>query len=635
MTGGANTTDVQLSSVTTNLQMAQNGTVVYAVTSPSPFFNTTSIVCATTLSGSSGIFINGTSQTLATNNTLAYAAATTTTQQFGISTTATFTLGEAMIFDGAVTDIDRRNVEGYLAQKWGLQPNLPATHPYYATSTTQLYKRPVFQRPFSPVDITGCSLWLDGADPSSMTFSSGTNVSVWKDKSGLANNAVQATAGYQPTYTTDAGYPAILFNSASTNYLNGGPLLASTSFSWFTVFRALTTTTTQYIFIDYKRETNQAFVQANTTTTGTADGYVFYGTTPNATFKTGSYSSVGTNKTLLEIVDSPGNNTSNFFRDGNALSTTFTNNGGTAISTDSYGYILGAGKNPSVFTSNCLNGYIYEVIVFLSELSSPQRQQVESYLAWKWGLVSNLTPSTHPGKTLPAFSTVFSPKSVSGMSLWLDAADPTTVTGTSSVTNVVDKSGNNIVLTNANGFSYPNNTFNGRYPSFYCPNGYTSSHLGYTSSFSQTTPFTVFFLAQYTSASDVSGYIMDSSPSGSSNREYTLGSYLGSPFGSSATTGLMRNPCIVCMNWIGGTSSTYINGSSNYSGSLTGFTTGGITIGNRYSINESWPGHICEFIWYSGTLSTSQRQQVEGYLAWKWGLQANLPDSHAFKKIKP
>ena len=41
-------------------------------------------------------------------------------------------------------------------------------------------------------------------------------------------------------------------------------------------------------------------------------------------------------------------------------------------------------------------------------------------------------------------------------------------------------------------------------------------------------------------------------------------------------------------------------------------------------------GHICELMFYNGVVPTTQRQQIEGYLAWKWGLQANLPAGHPY-----
>ena len=34
---------------------------------------------------------------------------------------------------------------------------------------------------------------------------------------------------------------------------------------------------------------------------------------------------------------------------------------------------------------------------------------------------------------------------------------------------------------------------------------------------------------------------------------------------------------------------------------------------------------------YDTTLNTRQQQDIEGYLAWKWGLQSNLPAYHPYK----
>jgi len=42
-----------------------------------------------------------------------------------------------------------------------------------------------------------------------------------------------------------------------------------------------------------------------------------------------------------------------------------------------------------------------------------------------------------------------------------------------------------------------------------------------------------------------------------------------------------------------------------------------------------------EFIIVSGTLSTSDRQKLEGYMAWKWGTEASLPSDHPYKLSPP
>ena len=39
----------------------------------------------------------------------------------------------------------------------------------------------------------GCVTWLDGADDDVFTFSSGTSVYEWRDKSGYNNNVYQST----------------------------------------------------------------------------------------------------------------------------------------------------------------------------------------------------------------------------------------------------------------------------------------------------------------------------------------------------------------------------------------------------------------------------------------------------------
>jgi hypothetical protein len=46
-------------------------------------------------------------------------------------------------------------------------------------------------------------------------------------------------------------------------------------------------------------------------------------------------------------------------------------------------------------------------------------------------------------------------------------------------------------------------------------------------------------------------------------------------------------------------------------------------------------GDMGEVLVYNRALSTQDRQTVEGYLAWKWGLQNNLPTTHPYYNINP
>jgi hypothetical protein len=83
----------------------------------------------------------------------------------------------------------------------------------------------------------------------------------------------------------------------------------------------------------------------------------------------------------------------------------------------------------------------------------------------------------------------------------------------------------------------------------------------------------------------------------------------------------------------------YVNGSSLSSqnlsytpGNATGFLIGRRTAGGQ----EFLRGNICEIVAISNnTLGTVDRQKIEGYLAWKWGLQGSLPANHPYKNAKP
>ncbi len=83
-------------------------------------------------------------------------------------------------------------------------------------------------------------------------------------------------------------------------------------------------------------------------------------------------------------------------------------NGSLLTQTSSYTYTIGGnpayqiGYRHTDQTTSFLDcdAYFAEILVFNSQITTTQRQQIEGYLAWKWGLVSSL-PSTHPYKLFP------------------------------------------------------------------------------------------------------------------------------------------------------------------------------------------------------------------------------------------
>ena len=72
-----------------------------------------------------------------------------------------------------------------------------------------------------------------------------------------------------------------------------------------------------------------------------------------------------------------------------------------------------------------------------------------------------------------------------------------------------------------------------------------------------------------------------------------------------------------------------VNGEENgNSGSLT-IATGTI------SFTPAYASDLAEILFFTGDMTTAGRQQIEGYLAHKWGLQGSLPANHPFKSSAP
>ena len=81
-------------------------------------------------------------------------------------------------------------------------------------------------------------------------------------------------------------------------------------------------------------------------------------------------------------------------------------------------------------------------------------------------------------------------------------------------------------------------------------------------------------------------------------------------------------------------------------GNLTGNNTntnGASTLNPEFPLqigavgNNTWPltGYIAEVCFFRTPLNNLNRQLIEGYLAWKWGLEANLPIGHPYKNFPP
>tara|TARA_R110001592_G_scaffold102305_2_gene288946 strand:+ start:1345 stop:4500 length:3156 start_codon:yes stop_codon:yes gene_type:complete len=62
----------------------------------------------------------------------------------------------------------------------------------------------------------------------------------------------------------------------------------------------------------------------------------------------------------------------------------------------------------------------------------------------------------------------------------------------------------------------------------------------------------------------------------------------------------------------------------------------GITTGCNYDkTGDFFDGQIAEYLICDGVQSTADRQKIEGYLAWKWGIESVLPVGHPYKSAPP
>ena len=237
--------------------------------------------------------------------------------------------------------------------------------------------------PFKPTDIGGCALWLDGADSSSIILATGSNVSTWIDKSSLANNFSNSSGTFSTKTTTPGGYPSIFVNGGQMTSISNNATTGNSSRSIFMI-------------------------------TQTVGGVSRFGTgshggaTPPNTY--GYDLNVGGGTLWCPYVynasditfSSPNSNMYCLFSDYNSATSTLrgivnftlTASNSTTLNTTATPWYLGL--RPDGFGS--VSAYVCEIIQYNLILTTAQRQQLEGYLAQKWGMQANL-PTGSPGRT--------------------------------------------------------------------------------------------------------------------------------------------------------------------------------------------------------------------------------------------
>jgi hypothetical protein len=338
---------------------------------------------------------------------------------------------------------------------------------------------------FDPTTIPGCQIWFDAADLSSITLS-GSNVTQWRDKSGNGRNAVPTTGAFQYATTFNGSYPSIFGANTGGNGLiasiSSFPLLNPSNV--FAVFRntGLNSGTNSFPYLfNITSASNRAYA------------YCYNQTTTPGLMRISAGSGIADSATTVNTT------VSQVFSMQMGASSTLTYQNGTLASTSG---ITGASLTSTITigghtTSNAWTGHLCEFIINTNNITSSERQQIEGYLAWKWGLQASL-PSTHPYSNtyslVRPFLRAFQPTDLpTSCLLWFDGGDATTLTlSGSNVTAWRDKSGNanNITSFSATQPTYSTST---RLLTFTNGTGTTTSSISLTS----TTSYSIFYVISF------------------------------------------------------------------------------------------------------------------------------------------
>jgi hypothetical protein len=230
----------------------------------------------------------------------------------------------------------------------------------------------------------------------------------------------------------------------------------------------------------------------------------------------------------------------------------------------------------------------------------------------------------------------FAPNQLANLVFWMDGADINTIQGNPNVTRILDKSGTNRNAPLNPSFNTPaiytsNGVFVGTGNTTFSPINMPSVPYDFFIVGAPLSPNTGYrtFLRTL-SAPGVHPLLTDA---GTNN----VGMWNGAGFQQFGTYTWTAGE--QAMFYVTATAGVVERASKNGDVALTTPTTPSTAESQIVSIGSVPGGQpaglINELIFYSVTLTTTQRQQVEGYLAWKWGLVGFLPASHPFKNSPP
>lgn len=568
----------------------------------------------------------------------------------GMYTSSNFTLYELIATSNAISASDRQEVEGYLATKWGLQSQLPLDHPYY----NFLPSGQQWVTATLPYNISGLASWLD------MTLPIQSLTTIYDIASSTTPTLYNAST-YNLELSTLQGYNALTINPYSPSNI---PL-----------FRNIPAPSSGSILFVYTQNGQTVAGQgivgwgANDNTSNVPYGPILaYADSPgqlfaknggtNQSFNGGPSYNVSSGVPTLVFF---GWDTSNFYISVNGnqqIVTTYAEIGKGNMFCIGY-----AGNNGTIPSMT-----IGELLLYTQYLEQSERQILEGYLSWKWGIVKNLSQS-HPFKIQAPINATQKeqfpldiPSQFESLTTWLDAADTSTIQldysnvmmswsdKSSSVDIFSNNTSNNVTYSITDTLKLPGVFFSSTgsmigtiNPPYYgvrlgsCFLVATSGSRGVqvmrgalaTGSYFTSINGNSFGFFAYGSNTfaPYQGY-----NSSNQNRFLTTTgrtSVLFARFDASDT----KLPAIGdgSIDFIN--PKNYGNNSEEWIPTLPDNTPW--VLGYTQGIATEQSFFLHEFIFLSEYVTDTKRQLIEGYLAWKWGLQSQLPPDHPYVNARP
>jgi len=243
----------------------------------------------------------------------------------------------------------------------------------------------------SPVDISGCQLWLDAANHNSFTLD-GSKVTQWNDISGGNNHVLQANSTYKPNWKPDDwDRPYVDFDGSTANLNNEDAellALADGNNTFIACYQSDITTSEYYgqviMGCIQSSYTPRVGLRVNANALGGAGSDSVAYSSQNASTNTNACQISSAGVTNLSIVIGRRDGTTVKIWDGNGNTDTGTTGADNTSVTD---FCVGGASSSGTTDAYEFNGKIHELICYNVAITDAEVDKVITYLKNKWNII--------------------------------------------------------------------------------------------------------------------------------------------------------------------------------------------------------------------------------------------------------